>query len=179
MSSDGNWWDPYCPCRVTRKNIVMTCLAIGCFALVTWTIYATGQHDSDGVENNVTYVYVDDTKSLLNLNFTLSSIKAVKLATDFNEKKVAAINAVADKMEEDRKTTLRIIKNPTDRVLCKCMCDLSVTSEEMVEAMKFIVQERLNSANDTLSDVPGVTPSTTTERPTTTTPTRPPSPDWR
>ena len=26
MSSDGNCWDPYCPCKVTRKNIVMTVL---------------------------------------------------------------------------------------------------------------------------------------------------------
>ena len=25
---DGNFWDPYCPCRVTRKNIVMTFLGI-------------------------------------------------------------------------------------------------------------------------------------------------------
>ena len=43
MSDDGNFWDPYCPCRVTRKNIVMTFLAICCFALVTWTIIVTGE----------------------------------------------------------------------------------------------------------------------------------------
>ena len=63
MGDDGNWWDPYCPCRVTKKNIVMTVLAICCFALVTWTIIVTGQHDP-AQGKNVTYIFIDDTKRL-------------------------------------------------------------------------------------------------------------------
>jgi len=62
MGDDGNWWDPYCPCRVTRKNIVMTVLAMCCFALVAWTIIVTGQHDPMQGKN-VTYIFIDDTKS--------------------------------------------------------------------------------------------------------------------
>ena len=75
MSDDGNWWDPYCCCRVTKKNIVMTFLAICCFALVTWTIVVTGQV-SILPSSNVSFVYIDDTKSIDNLNITLTSIKA-------------------------------------------------------------------------------------------------------
>jgi len=49
MSDDGNCWDPYCCCRVTRKNIVMTFMAIACFALVTWTIVVTGRVKDEDV----------------------------------------------------------------------------------------------------------------------------------
>jgi len=42
---DGNWWDPYCPCRVTRKNIVMTFLGFCCLGLVIWTVVTSGNKE--------------------------------------------------------------------------------------------------------------------------------------
>jgi len=68
----GNWWDPFCPCRVTRKNIVMTILAICCFALTAWTVFITGQ-PPNVVPQNISLVFIDDSKSVDNLNITLSS----------------------------------------------------------------------------------------------------------
>ena len=73
------------------------------------------------------------------------------------EKKVKAIQSVADKAIEKRKTTLRTIKSPLNesRTLCQCMCDLEVTSQEMLEAMKYIVSNRRqNSATTTTTASP-------------------------
>ncbi len=167
MSDNGNWWDPYCPCRVTRKNIVMTFLAMGCFALVTWTIVVTGRYDP-AVAANVSYVFIDDTKDISNLNITLTSLKAVKLAEVAQEKKNKAINAVASKMSEKRKTTLRTIKAPLNdtRILCQCMCDLEVSSEDLLEALEFIVNMKKMGLVGTTT----TTPSTTIYAPV---------PDWR
>ena len=91
MGDDGNWWDPYCCCRVTRKNIVMTFLAMCCFALVTWTIVETGRHDPTAALN-VSYVFIDDTKSISNLNITLKSVNAVNMATAAQEKKTKVVH---------------------------------------------------------------------------------------
>lgn len=68
----GNWWDPLCPCKVTRKRIVMTTMAICCFVLTAWTVVITGQTKSS-VPQNVSLVFIDDSKSVDNLNITLSS----------------------------------------------------------------------------------------------------------
>ena len=87
--ADNNFWDPYCPCRVTRKNIVMTFLGIVSLGLVVWTVIMTGQGEGLlGEKGNVTYVYVDDSKLIENVNITMSTTKTVKLATAANEKKV-------------------------------------------------------------------------------------------
>ena len=109
MSDNGNWWDPYCPCRVTRKNIVMTFLAACCFALVTWTIIVTGE-DANTKVMNISYVFIDDTKRIENFNFTLNSEKKVNMAKAAQEKKVKAITGMATKAAENRKTTIRTIK---------------------------------------------------------------------
>ena len=51
-----NFWDPYCCCRVTRKNIVMTILTILCFALVFWTVFETSHEEEPPPNANVTQV---------------------------------------------------------------------------------------------------------------------------
>ena len=61
----------------------MTFLAICCFALVTWTIVVTGQV-SILPSSNVSFVYIDDTKSIDNLNITLTSIKAQHFLQPFS-----------------------------------------------------------------------------------------------
>ena len=65
-----NFWDPYCPCKVTRKNVVMTILAILCFALVIWTIIATSYEVKDAnIGLNGTVVKVKSDKPLDEFNF--------------------------------------------------------------------------------------------------------------
>ena len=59
-----NFWDPYCPCKVTRKNVVMTFLAIGCFALVVWTVFETSKMDEVVEKEMVMQIKVLDTKGL-------------------------------------------------------------------------------------------------------------------
>ncbi len=90
MGSDGNWWDPYCPCRVTRKNVVMTFLGLCCLALVTWTVVSSG-NTTPNPPLNVSIVFVDDSKSIDNLNFTLSSVLIRDAADKAQEKKMVAI----------------------------------------------------------------------------------------
>ena len=48
---------------------------------------------------------------------------------------------MATKMSTSRKTTLRTIKAPFNEThtLCQCMCDLEVSSEELLEAVEYIV----------------------------------------
>lgn len=114
MGDDGNFWDPYCPCKITRKNIVMTFLCICCFALTAWTLVVTGQTDVSA-SKNVSYILIDDTKAITQLNITLTSQKALGLATAANERKAAAINAVADKMNANKKVQsllFRICETP-------------------------------------------------------------------
>ena len=64
---NGNFWDPYCPCKVTRKNIVMTCLAILCFILVFWTIIETSHVDDLHPTSNTTKIPISSKKSLAEL----------------------------------------------------------------------------------------------------------------
>ena len=58
--SDGNdnFWDPYCPCKVTRKNVVMTILTILCFALVFWTVIQTSFEEPIAPKSNITEVKI-------------------------------------------------------------------------------------------------------------------------
>ncbi len=152
----------------------MTFLAICCFALVAWTVVVTGQYNPETAAKNVSFVFIDDSKTVLNLNFSLSSVKAVDLAKAAQEKKVKAVEAVADKAEESRKSTLRTITNPANEthVLCKCMCDLNVTAEEMLTAMQFIVDRRKDGYEGSSS--------VATPPPITTTPVPKPTPvPWR
>ena len=51
-----NFWDPYCPCKVTRKNVVMTVLTILCFALVVWTVLETSFEEEAPPPSNITTV---------------------------------------------------------------------------------------------------------------------------
>ena len=83
----------------------MTFLCLCCFALVAWTIVVTGQTDVSA-SKNVSYIVIDDTKAITQLNITLTSQKALGLATAANEKKAAAINAVAEKMKTNKKVPL-------------------------------------------------------------------------
>ena len=66
---DGNFWDPYCPCRVTRKNIVMTILAILCFVLVFWTVIETSYELAVPPKPNITLYSVTSSKKLAEIDF--------------------------------------------------------------------------------------------------------------
>jgi len=121
----------------------MTVLAMCCFALVAWTIIVTGQHDPMQGKN-VTYIFIDDTKSINALNITLKSVAAVNKAEAAQEKKVQAVNKVATSMAEERQTTLRTLRSPTNesKVLCQCMCDLEVIPEDILAAAQEIIRKR-------------------------------------
>ncbi len=72
MGEDDNhglkyYWEKYLPCRMHRKNVVLICLTICCFALVTWTIVATIENpDAPKNANGTVEVpfVVDDSKVL-------------------------------------------------------------------------------------------------------------------
>ena len=72
MSEGSGCCDKICPCKVTRKRIVMTVMAICCFLLTAWTVVITGQAKGSAPQN-VSLVFIDDSKSVDNLNITLSS----------------------------------------------------------------------------------------------------------
>ncbi len=65
-----NFWDPYCPCKVTRKNVVMTILTLLCFALVFWTIIQTSIEDDVEKASNVTQIKIPSSKTLDAFKFT-------------------------------------------------------------------------------------------------------------
>ena len=71
IMSEGNdnFWDPYCPCKVTRKNVVMTFLTILCFALVFWTIIQTSFEDDVEAKSNVTEIKIPSSKTLDTFKF--------------------------------------------------------------------------------------------------------------
>lgn len=141
--ADNNFWDPWCPCRVTRKNIVMTFLGIVSLGLVVWTVIMTGQSDGLlGEKSNVTYVFVDDSKVIDNVNFTMSTSKTVKMAKAFNEKKVKAINEAKDRAEMKQQVKLKFIEDENDDMLCKCLCNLNVTIEEVLTALEYMKVSR-------------------------------------
>jgi len=140
---DHNFWDPYCPCRVTRKNIVMTFLGIVSLGLVVWTVIMTGQ-DSGllGAKSNVTYVFVDDSKIIENVNFTMSTAKTVKMAIAANEKKVKAINEATERAEGKQQVKLKFIEDENEEMLCKCLCGLNVTVDDVILALEYIKASR-------------------------------------
>jgi len=137
--ADNNFWDPYCPCRVTRKNIVMTFLGIVSLGLVVWTVIMTGQGEGLlGEKGNVTYVYVDDSKLIENVNITMSTTKTAKLATAANEKKVKAINDAKDRAEMKQQVKLKYIEDENNDMLCQCLCNLNVTIDEVLTALEYM-----------------------------------------
>ena len=164
-----NFWDPYCPCRVTRKNIVMTILAILSFALVAWTVIITGQDSGllKGAKSNVTYVYVDDSKGVGNINITMSSVKTLALQKAAQEKKVAAINTASEKAKESQKVKLKYITSPTDSnaILCQCLCNLNVTIDEVLTALEFMEANKDVTKIVTTTAAPIEEPSTNTNDP--------------
>ncbi|CAB4066788.1 TSPAN13_31 [Lepeophtheirus salmonis] len=97
MSEDGNWWDPFCPCLVTRKNIVMTTLAFCCIALVTWTVVVTAKDPANNnlIKSNVTFIVIEDSKTIANLNLTMKSALTIKKVDEAYNK---AIKKVSDKI---------------------------------------------------------------------------------
>ena len=72
MSEGTSCCEKNCNCKVTRKRIVMTIMAICCFVLTAWTVVITGQAKGS-VPQNVSLVFIDDSKTVDNLNITLSS----------------------------------------------------------------------------------------------------------
>ena len=82
--------------------------------------------------------------SIDSLNITLKSEKTLNMAIAAQEKKVNAVNKIAQKAAEGRQTTLRTLRSPTDesKVLCQCMCDLEVIPEDILEAAQEIIRKR-------------------------------------
>lgn len=142
MGDDGNCWDPYCPCRVTRKNIVMTILVILSVALVAWTVVTTGLNGNAGKTSNITHVVIDDSKGIDKINITMSTVRAVSSAKASAERKTAALAKAkgANKALENQKVKLKFIVDPMDSesTLCKCLCNLNVTLEQVQEALQFM-----------------------------------------
>lgn len=69
-------WEHYCPCKLTKKNIVLITITILCFALVIWTCVVTIDGPAKPPPSNISYVIIDDSRRLENLNFTTSSALA-------------------------------------------------------------------------------------------------------
>ena len=132
----GGWfeqlWDKVCPCRLIRKNIVMTTLVILSFALVTWTVMATMEAPKPPPPSNVTYVMIDDTKELELLNFTMKTVLTKQQA---KPKKAKA----APPDPKPAKSELKSLRQSDGEDLCKCLCKMNVTEEEMLEALKIVV----------------------------------------
>ena len=123
--------------------------ALCCFALVGWTIVVTGKQPT-GLEkpSNITQVMIDDTKSIENLNFTIKSVKAKNSAESAKTRALGALPIKklvedAENAEENKQTVLRTIKSPIDdQLLCQCVCDLNVSSADLLEAIKFIAETK-------------------------------------
>ena len=114
-----------------------------------WTIVVTGKQPT-GLEkpSNITQVMIDDTKSIENLNFTIKSVKAKNSAESAKTRALGALPIKklvedAEKAEENKQTVLRTIKSPIDdTLLCQCVCDLNVSSADLLEAIKFIAETK-------------------------------------
>uniref|UniRef100_A0A0K2UZ45 Tetraspanin31Blike [Bombyx mori] n=1 Tax=Lepeophtheirus salmonis TaxID=72036 RepID=A0A0K2UZ45_LEPSM len=135
MSEDGNWWDPFCPCLVTRKNIVMTTLAFCCIALVTWTVVVTAKDPANNnlIKSNVTFIVIEDSKTIANLNLTMKSALTIKKVDEAYNK---AIKKVSDKFPPlaPPKTVLQVINNKK-KAICKCICSAGTTKRDMRNAL--------------------------------------------
>jgi len=148
----------------------MTLLGILSFGLVTWTVVITGlAPDSQSGTSNVTYVYVDDSKSVTNINITMSAIKTMSLAKAANEKKVAAINESAEKAKASQMVKLKYIVNPSadggeNEILCKCLCSLNVTIDEVITALEFMQANR-ELVKVTTTPTPIIEPESNTDDP--------------
>ncbi len=57
---------------------------------VTWTVITSGD-PSANAPKNVSFIFVDDSKSIENLNFTLSSVLIRDAAEKAQDKKIAAV----------------------------------------------------------------------------------------
>jgi hypothetical protein len=108
------------------------------------------------IATNVSFVFIDDTKSIDNLNITLTTLKQITQATARLEKQTkGTIDAVTD-LAKNRKTAIRTIKSPDNEseILCQCMCDLLVTKEEMLAAVQHIVDSRGRTRTTSTTPVP-------------------------
>lgn len=156
MADGGNFWDPYCPCKVTRKNIVMTVLTILSFALVAWTVVVTGKGPLGLEKGNQTYIIVDDSKALDSINITMASTRIINAAKAAQDKKTKAIAEAAAKATMNKRAELKYIRSATDadNVLCKCLCGLNVTLEEVLTALEFVHSRNAEAARQTTTPAP-------------------------
>jgi len=99
MSESGDvslkyYWEKYCPCRLTRKNVVLITLTILCFALVTWTVVATIEDPNKKLEGNGTKpdfrANIDDSRPPWEMNFTMNINHRTKMAKQKAEKTLEA-----------------------------------------------------------------------------------------
>lgn len=155
---DGNFWDPYCPCRVTRKNIVMTILAILCFVLVFWTIIETSYELDNPPKPNITLYAVTSSKKLAEIDFAMSSYTQVSYKSPVTSmtEKMTKDERELRKMEDAKDAMIKFIENiqTINRTLvkermdngtvngtepiCKCICDLSVTLDHAKESIDYM-----------------------------------------
>ncbi|CAB4068791.1 unnamed protein product [Lepeophtheirus salmonis] len=133
---DAIYCEPRCPCILTRKRIVLTILALCCMALVTWTVVVTAKTPNQlgGSGINTTYVFIDDSKGIENLNITMNSVLKMK-------KHSSALNKAIKKVEEKHPlpdspaTRLQIIKRENED-LCKCICTIASNKQDIMNALR-------------------------------------------
>ena len=137
MSVHSNFWDPYCPCRVTRKNIVMACLVLCSFTLVSWTLIVTGNYVP--IKKNINHVVIDQDKKVDNIKFKLfqsNYLKNLYLKIKKKQKEYEKYARKASEIAGNRKTALRVIKNLEDDIVSKCLCGLNVSPKDLYEAIE-------------------------------------------
>lgn len=155
-----NFWDPYCPCKVTRKNVVMTVLAILCFVLVFWTVIITSYETDTDAKPNLTLYSVSSSKTLAEIDFAMSSYAQVpykppgastteKMSKDERERrKIEDAKAAIIKIHESIQTINRTLVQErmvngtnTTEPICKCICDLSVTLDHAKESIDYMIRK--------------------------------------
>jgi len=157
-----NFWDPYCCCKVTRKNIVMSCLTIMCFALVFWTVITTSAVTEPVDISNTTQYTVSDTKDVEQIDFEMSSQKLVTYQKEKmtkyekeEKKKFDAEDAFLTFVENIKTISRRLVAEDPEtnetHAICKCVCGLNVTLSDAKAAIDFMVRkldEDLRNYND-------------------------------
>ena len=80
--------------RSFATSLIYSIFGLSSLGLVVWTVIMTGQDQGLlGTKSNVTYVFVDDSKIIDNVNITMSTAKTVKVNVASAEKKVCHVKS--------------------------------------------------------------------------------------
>merc|ERR1712018_233871 len=93
-------------------------------------------------------IMIDDSKSIENMNFTLKSVMSTSMAEkaknrSLEAKPIKKLFEDAKIANDSKQTVLRTIRSHIDdSLLCQCVCDLDVSSADLLEAIKFIAETK-------------------------------------